>query len=90
MSISNHSVDVTASTADLEGLLKSFEDSLEALNEGDLLSEANADTAEWLESGIEIIEDELAKREDEEIIHGPAYNTPSLEDRGIELGSYAS
>jgi hypothetical protein len=54
MSITNSTVDLTASTADLEGLLKSYLDSLEAVTEDD--------TAEWLESGIEIIDHELSKR----------------------------
>lgn len=63
MSISNHNVDVNASTADLEAQLASYEASLEALNEGDLLDDSNLDTAEWLESGIELIDGELAERE---------------------------
>lgn len=54
MSITNSTVDLTASTADLEGLLKSYLDSLEAGTEDD--------TAEWLESGVEIIDHELTKR----------------------------
>jgi hypothetical protein len=54
--------------------------------------QALADTLEqkgmWEE--FETVQGELELREDEESMFGPAYDTPSLEDRGIELGSYAS
>jgi hypothetical protein len=53
MSISNHSVDLDASTPDLEAQHKSYAASLEA---------ADDDQAEWLESGMELIEAELDRR----------------------------
>jgi hypothetical protein len=51
-----------------------------------------ADTLEQkgLWEDFETVQGEIELREDEEGIFGPAYDTPSLEDRGIELGSYAS
>lgn len=85
MSISNHSVNVRASTEDLETLLNDYEASLREADD-----DPNADEAhmEWLESGIELIEEELERRV------SPDYpehdDTPSLEDRGLHLGSYAS
>jgi hypothetical protein len=84
MSISNHSVNLKASTEDLEVQLNDYEASY---TEAD--TDPNADEAymEWLESGIELIEAELDRRTPS---FGPAYDSPSLEDRGIELGSYAS
>jgi hypothetical protein len=90
MSISNHSVDVKASSADLAKQLEGYEASLEALNEGDLLSEANADTAEWLESGIELIEAELGRREDEDNEDGQHYDSPDIYDTMGDRPSYAN
>jgi hypothetical protein len=90
MSISNHSVDVKASSEILAAQLESYEASLEALNEGDLLSDANLDTAEWLESGIELIEDELGRREDEDNELGQHYDSPSIQDTLGDRPSYAS
>ena len=84
MSISNHSVDVKASTEDLEVLLNDYEASL---RESEDDPTADDSYIEWLESGIELIEEELDRRTPS---FGPAYDSPSLEDRGIELGSYAS
>jgi hypothetical protein len=85
MSISNHSVDVRASTADLETLLNDYEASLAEM---DLDSNPDEAHAEWLESGIEIIEDELEKRVSPD--YPVDHDDDSLEDRGLHLGSYAS
>lgn len=85
MSISNHSVDRRASTADLEAQLEGYEESLNvAYTDGYTPDEAYA---EWLESGIELIEAELAARTMEAEL--PAHDD-SLDDRGLYLGSYAS
>lgn len=56
MSISNRSVDRTAPTSELEAKRRSYAASL------DKLDGSQDDLAEWLESGIEIIDDELAGR----------------------------
>lgn len=56
MSISNRSVDRTASTKELEAKRASYAASL------DKLDGSSDDLAEWLESGIEIIDDELTER----------------------------
>lgn len=85
MSVSNHSVNVRASTEDLETLLNDYEASLEEAGTDPAADEAYV---EWLESGIELIEDELERRvsPDNEVHE----DTPSLQDSGYELGSYAS
>lgn len=87
MSISNHSVNVKASTADLEAQLNEYEATLTELdNQGDL--QDDYELVEWLESGIELIEEELERRvSPDEPVHE---DSPSLQDRGIELGSYTS
>ena len=84
MSISNHSVDVRASTEALEAQLASYEASYERMYADDSADEAQL---EWLESGIELIEAELDRREDPYPTHD---DTPSLQDMGIEIGSYLS
>lgn len=63
------------------------QDDLEA-QQAEIEWEAEQDRQQRLHD--EMIDDALARREDEGAQFGPAYNTPSLEDRGIELGSYAS
>jgi hypothetical protein len=87
MSISNHSVDVKASTADLESLLNEYEASYDRIMD---LPDDQIDDAqlEWLESGIEIIEGELEKRVSPD--YPVDHDDDSLEDRGLHLGSYAS
>lgn len=79
MSISAR-IDVTKTTRELEALLEA--------DIAFLATPGLADDAliEWTESRIELIEDELAKREEA----GPHADTPSLQDRGLSLGSYAS
>lgn len=85
MSISNHTVDLTLPTDELELLLTDYEGAYD----GEMGREFADDAyLEWLESAIELIEGELAQRES--FAGVDTYNTPSLEDRGIELGSYAS
>lgn len=84
MSISNHSVDVKASSAVLAAQLEGYEASLEALPEGD------DDMAEWLESGIDLIQDELDKREHEDDEMGQHYDSPDIYDTLGERPSYAS
>ena len=56
MSVSNRSVNRNASTEELEAKRASYVASLEKLDG------TQDDLAEWLESGIEIIDDELAER----------------------------
>lgn len=82
MSISNHNVNVKASTPELEAQWAEYRDALEAEGIDDAY-------AEWLESGMELIDDELGRREDYGTTIGHA-DSPSLQDRGINLGSYAS
>ena len=85
MSITNRSVNRKASTAELEVELADYEASLE-----ESATDPTADEAyvEWLESGIEIIEDELARRYDDMDTYAHD-DTPSLGDSGQYLGSYA-
>lgn len=79
MSITNRSVDVTDSSADLAFQLGEYTASYEAMMR---LPDAEIDDAhaEWLESGIEIIEDELAKREQEDNEGAQHYDSPSIQD----------
>lgn len=91
MSITNGSVNVRATTEALEAQLAGYEESMASVME---LPDDEIDDsfAEWLASGIELIEDELARREDDS-------NDPAAQgarqaeqdaDEGIEMRSYAS
>jgi len=87
MSITNRSVNVKDSTNDLVTQLEEYEQSYDCIMD---LPDDQIDNSqlEWLESGIEQIEAELERRDDDpENYHD---DTPSLQDSGIELGSYAS
>ena len=65
MSITNRSIDVKASTADLNTLLSDYEGQLDAIL-GRPEDEIDGADVEWLESGIEIIEGELELRHEAE------------------------
>jgi hypothetical protein len=85
MSITNRSVDVKASSEALVTQLEGYEASLAALN-----MDEEGDTAEWLESGIELIEAELDRREAEDNEDGAHYDSPDIYDTLGERPSYAS
>lgn len=89
MSISNHSVNVKASTADLATQLEGYEASYDRIMD---LPDDQIDDAqlEWLESGIELIEAELGRREDEDNEMGQHYDSPSIQDTLGDRPSYAS
>lgn len=91
MSISNRSVNVKASTSDLEAQLESYQTSYGKLVH---MPEHLVDDAqlEWLESGIELIEAELDRRDDADsdpAVQG-ARQAEQDADEGIEMGSYGS
>ncbi len=87
MSITNRSVNRKASTADLNTLLSDYEGQLYAIL-GRPEDEIDGADVEWLESGIEGIEDELARRYDDMDTYAHD-DTLSLGDSGQYLGSYA-
>lgn len=72
-----------APTADLEAAVEATDKLLETLGDD------QAELIEYCEELVELITDELAERELEENLPGHD-DTPSLQDEGIELGSYAS
>ena len=63
-----------------------LEKALDELHEGIEREDSDGDFAEYLDDLAELISDELVKRE-EDMEHD---DTPSLQDRGIELGGYGS
>lgn len=87
MSITNRSVNLKASTEDLQVELGDYEASYAEALEYEGTDQFDDAHAEWLESGIELIEQELANREEGGDRH---YDSPSLQDSGSELGSYGS
>ena len=89
MSISNHSVDVKAPTSEL---VKQLEDYEASYAEADTDPSADEAYMEWLESGIELIEAELGRREDEDEDNelGQHYDSPSIQDTLGDRPSYAS